>query len=121
ALDSMYRRLAVTAFARPARTPGFRAERRRGMLRFATIAVDQCSGGAPRQPNVGPVLERVSRFHWRMQNAGSEEFLPAAFGRCPETASGRHDLGDDAPVSRHRNPLPCFDAPDVAAQVVFQL
>ena len=94
---------------------------RRETLRFATIAVDQFSGGSRRQPDVGPVLERVTSFHRRMEDAGRNELLPSASGRCADTSSWRHELGDDTPVSGHRDPLACFDSPDVAAQVVFQL
>src|SRR5437868_5327329 len=69
ALDSMYQTLAPAALGRRARVPVFRVgERRRGALRFATIAVDQFSGGARRQPNVRAVLERVTGFHWRVEN-----------------------------------------------------
>ncbi len=120
ALDSMYRMLAAATSGRRARVMVFRAERR-GTLRFATIAVDQLSGGSRRQPNVGPVLEWVTSFHRRMKNAGCEEFLPPASRRRADTASWRHEFGDDAPVSGHRNPLACFNSPDVAAQVDSQL
>ena len=73
ALDSMYRMLVAAALDRLARVIVFRAERRRETLRFATIAVDQFSGGSRRQPDVGPILERVTGFHWRMEDAGSNE------------------------------------------------
>lgn len=97
------------------------AERRRGTLRFPTIAVDQDSGSASRQPDVGPVLEGISSVQRRMENAGREEFLPPASERSADPDCGRHEFGDDAAVSRHRHPFACFNAPDVAAQVVSQL
>src|SRR5439155_20168251 len=122
ALDSMYRMLARTAVVgRRACMPVFRRERRRPALRFATIAVDQFSGGARRQPDVGPVLERVTRFHRRVENPGRYELVPAASGRSADTASWRNEFGDDSPVSGDRNPLACFNSADVAAQVVFEL
>ena len=121
ALDSTNRIPAAAALGRPAGVPVFRVERRRGTLRFATIAVDQFSGGSRRQPDIRPVLERVTSFHGRMENAGRNELFPPASGRRAAPSSWRHELGDNASVSGHRNPLTCFDSPDVAAQVVSEL
>jgi hypothetical protein len=121
ALDSMYRMLAATALSLGARPADVRAERRRGTLRFATIAVDQCSGGARRQPDVRPVLERVTSFHGRVKNAGCDELLPPPVRGRASTLPWRHELGHNTPVGGHQDPLACFNAPDVAAQVVFQL
>ncbi len=121
ALDSMYRMPAAATLGRRARVAVLRAERRRGALRFATIAVDQFSGGARRQPDVRPVLERVTRFHRRVQNAGRKELVPPACWRSAGAASWRNELGDHTPVGGDRNLLACFYAADVAAQVVFQV
>ena len=121
ALDSMYRMLAAAALGRRARVAVFRGERRPGALRFATIAVDQFSSGAVRQPDVRPVLERVTSFHGGMENAGRNEFVPPASGRSAATASWRDEFGDHTPVSGDRNTLARFDSADVAAQVVFEL
>lgn len=121
ALDSMYRMLAVAAFGRRAGGMVFWTRRWRGTLRFATIAVDQFGGGARRQPDVGPVLERVTSFCWRMENPGRNELLPSASGRCAAPSGWRHELGDHATMSCDRNPLTCLDSADVTAQVVFEL
>ena len=121
ALDSIYRMRAAAALGRRARVAVLRGERRRGALRFATIAIDQFSGDAGRQPNVWPVLERVASFHWGMENAGRNKLVPPASGRSAATASWRDEFGDHTPVSGDRNPLACFDSADVAAQVVFEL
>lgn len=120
ALDSMYRMLAAAALGRRTRA-AFRGERCPGALRFATIAVDQFSGGTGRQPDVWPILERVTSFHWGMENAGRNELVPPASGRSAATASWRDELGNHTPVGGDRNPLACFDSADVAAQVVFEL
>lgn len=69
----MYLMLVATAFRRRVGATDLLAERRRETLRFVTVAVDQVGGGAPRQPDVRPVLERVTCFHRWMQNAGSDE------------------------------------------------
>ncbi len=121
ALDSMYQTLAPAALDRRARVAVFRVGRRRGTLRFATIAVDQFGGGARRQPDVRPVLERVTGFHWRVENAGRNELVPPTSGRNAGAASWRHEFGDHTPVGGDRNPLTCFDSADVSTQVVFQL
>ncbi len=121
AVDSTYRMLVATALGRPAGVTVFRVERRRGTLRFATIAVDQFSGGSRPQPDIRPVLERVTSFHGRMENAGRNQLFPPAAGRPTAPSTWRHDFGDDASVSGHRDSLARFNSPDVAAQVVFQL
>ena len=99
----------------------FRGARRAAELRFATIAIDQFGRGPPRQPDVRPILERVASFHRGVEDAGRNEFVPSASGRRAGTMSRRNEFGDHAPVGGHRNPLACFDAADVAAQVVFEL
>jgi len=121
ALDSMYRMLAAATLGRCARVAVFRVERRRGALRFATIAVDQCSGSAARQPDVRPVLEWVASFHGGVENAGRDELVPPASWRRAATVPRRHEFGDHPPVGGNRNPLACFNSADVAAQVVFEL
>ena len=121
ALDSMYRMLTAAAFGWRAGVTLFRAERRRGTLRFATIAVDQFSGGARRQPNVRPVFEWVTSFHRRMKRAGRYELVPPACWRRADTASWRHEFSDHTPVGGHHNPLASFDSTDVSTQVVLQL
>ncbi len=121
ALDSMYRMIAAAAFGRRARVMVFRTVRRRGALRFATIAVDQFSGRSRRQPDIRPVFERVTRFHGRMENAGRNKLFPPASGRRAAPSSRRHELGDHSSMSGHRNPLTFLDSSDIAAQVVFEL
>jgi len=121
ALDSMYRMLGAATLGWRARVAVFRVELRRVRLRFATIAVDQFSGGAPRQPDVGPALERVTSFHGGMEHASRNELVPPASERRTATASWRNKFGDHTPVSGDRNPLACFKSPDVAAQVVSEL
>src|SRR5688572_1135271 len=91
----MYRMLAAAALGRRAGVAAPRGERRPGALRFATIAVDQRSGGAGWQPDVWPVLERVTGFHWRMENAGRDELVPPASARGVATASWRDEFGDE--------------------------
>jgi len=105
ALDSRYRMLATPALGRRARVAAFGPERPREALRFATVAVDQFSGGARRQPDVRPVLERVTSFHWGMEDAGCNKFVPPASRRSAPTVSWRDDFGDHTPVGGDRNPL----------------
>src|SRR5262245_13971337 len=107
--------LAAAAVGRRARVAVFRAERPRGTLRFATITLDQVRGSARREPDVGPVLEWVTRFRRRMEDASRNQFIPPASERIASTASWRHQFGDHTPMSGHRNPFACFNAPDVAA------
>ena len=105
ALDSMYHTFAPAALGRRARVADFRVGRRRGALRFATIAVDQFSGGARRQPDVRPVLERVTGFHWRVENAGGcrhDEGAPRTLPPRGELRQGEH-LGKEPGVT-HANP-----------------
>ena len=121
ALDSMYRMLAVPALADRAREVALRGGRRCRSLRFATVAVDQFGGCAPRQSDVRPILERVASLDRRVENARRNEFVPPACARSPRVSPRRNQFSDNAPVGRHRNPLAGLDSADVAAQVVLQL
>jgi hypothetical protein len=113
--------LAAATLGRRARVAILRVERRPGALRFATIAVDQFSGGAPWQPDVRPVLEWVASFHRGVQNAGRDELVPPASTRSAGIVPRRNEFGDHPPVGGDRNPLACFNSADVSAQVVFEL
>ena len=121
ALDSMYRRLAVAASTGGTREVGVRTGLRRCGLRFATVAVDQARGRATRQSNIRPVLEEVSSLDGRTNHASRDQLVESASPRGPQAGPRRNQLGDNTPMRRHRNPLACFDAADVAAQVVPQL
>lgn len=121
ALDSMYRTLVTAVRTGRAVAPGFRGDRRRAVLRFATVAVDQFGGGATGQPDVGPILERVAGFNGRMENARRNQLVPAASARASRSSSRRHQFGNHAAVGRDRNSLASLDAPDVTAQIVLQL
>lgn len=121
ALDSMYRTLVTSTASGRAIAPSFRGDRRRAVLRFATVAVDQFGGGATRQPDVGPILEGVAGFNGRVKNALRNELVPTASARTSRSTSRRHQLGNHAPVGRDRNSLASLDAADVAAQIVLQL
>ena len=88
ALDSMYRMLAAGSFG-PASTRGcLRAERRRGALRFATIAVDQFGGraraaaGCPASPRTGHRL-RLAGGECRPQRARPIGFAGDVRAPCP--------------------------------------
>src|SRR6478609_1096565 len=107
--------LAATAFGRRPRGAVSWTGRRRGTLRFATIAVDQLRGGSRRQPDVGPVLEWVTRFYGRMENPGCKELVPSASGRRAAPSSWWHELGHNASMRGDRNPLTGFDPTDVTA------
>lgn len=87
ARDSMYRIVAAGALGRRARVAAFGPGPRREALRVATIAVNQFSGGARWQPDVGPVLERITSFNGRMEEAGRHQFVPPGFARGPATVS----------------------------------
>jgi hypothetical protein len=122
ALDSMYRTLVRAAMGRAGRAAAtFRADRRRGALRFATIGVDELRGGTRRQADVGPVLERVSSLYRRMENARGNQLVPSTSGGLARGQFWRHELRDNAPMSGHGNPLSRFDSPNISAQVVLQL
>src|SRR5678815_1486909 len=121
ALDSIYRMLVPTAVDRRIRAAVFRSARRGAeLLRFATIAVDQFGGGPWRQPDIRPILERVTSFHRGMKDAGRDELVPPASERSTCAVPWRNEFSDHAPVGRHRNPIARFNATDITAQVVFQ-
>jgi hypothetical protein len=90
-------------------------------LRFVTVAVDQCSGGAWRQPDIGPVLEGVAGLHRGMEDASRDELIPSGDARRAPSPSRRNQFRDDTPVGGDRNPLAGFNAADVSAQVIPQL
>jgi len=98
ALDSMYRMLAAATLGRRARMVVFRIEPRRGVLRFATIGVDQFSSSASRQPDIRPVLERVTSFDGGVEDARRNELVPPASGRRAATVSRRYEFSDHASV-----------------------
>ena len=56
-----------------------------------------------------------------METPACQELFPSGTGRRASPSSWRHELGHNAPVRGHRNPLACFDSTDIAAQVVFEL
>ena len=60
ALDSMHRMSVAVVSAGWAGAVGGRAARAGRRLRFATVAIDQVGGGSPREPDVGPLFERVT-------------------------------------------------------------
>jgi hypothetical protein len=90
-------------------------------LRFATIAVDQSSGGAWRQPDIGPVLEGVAGLHRGMEDASRDELVPSGCARGAPSTSRRNQFRDHTPVGGDGNPLAGFNAANVSAQVVPQL
>ena len=91
-----------------------------GVLRFATVAIDQRGGRARRKPDVRPVFERIAVLRGRLNNACRDQLvIPTAPRLRPECWG--YQLGHDASVRRHRDALSGFDSTDVSAQVVLQL
>jgi len=120
AVDSTYR-TCVVATARacePGATIG--GDGRLLELRFATICVNQFGGRATREADVRPILKRIAGFKRWPQNPSRNELVPTT---PPWSSRGFwwNDLRHDAAMSRNRNALTGFYAPNVPAQVVFQL
>ena len=109
ALDSMYRTPAMST-----------AEAGALALRFATVGVNQRCGGSRRKADVRPPFGRVTSFEWWANHSGGHKLVEPA-RRILRLCAWRNELGDDPSMSGDRDTLAGLDAPDVTAQVVFEV
>src|SRR5690606_21761964 len=98
ALDSMYRTLSERVGG--AVRSGGEGSPRGLRLRFATVSVDQFSGGSGRQPDIGPVPRRVTRLERWPNHASRHELVEPARGTTCLCAGG-DELRNHATVSRN--------------------
>ncbi len=75
ALDSMYRMPVTAVSAGWAGAVGGRAARAGRRLRFATVAIDQVGGCSPREPDVGPLFERVTGLEGRANHTLGDKLV----------------------------------------------
>ncbi len=119
ALDSTYRRARATS----AVVPTARVRRRRGapvgVLRFATVAVDQRSSRTARQPDVRPFLERIAVLNRWLNDASCQQRVVVTTAGLRDQCRG-NELGDDASMRGHRDAFSSLDSADVAAQIVLE-
>jgi hypothetical protein len=88
-------------------------------LRFATIGVNQLSGGSSRKPNIWPALCRVAGLDRRANHSRGDELVEAARSTL-RLCARRNELGDHSAVRRNGDTLSRLNSPYVAAQVVFE-
>src|SRR5688572_1165690 len=97
--------MPVTAVAARARAVRGRAVRAGRRLRFATVAIDQFGGGAPREPEVRPLCERVTALEGRANDALGNELVKSTSTIGSRCRAGGNQFGDDAAVCRDGDTL----------------
>lgn len=89
-------------------------------LLLATVVINQGRGCALREPDIGPVFERVTALNSRPNDAGGDETIELTTAAQPRHCR-RYKLRDNTPVGCDGNAVAGLDSPNVSTQVVLQV
>ena len=75
-------------------------------LRFATVAINQCSGRSWRKPDVRPLFKRITGFERRTNRTAENQRIELTLAVAARQGPRGHEFGDHAAVRCNGDALP---------------